>query len=301
MKHKTRHVLPKKLFTITLVLVLILLGRWLITNGRVPFFELSIRWVFLLAAIFLGSVSGFITYYEYHGIGSQEGIIRRGERRPYVCITFDDGPDPKHTPGILDILREKNVRATFFCVGKNVEKYPQVARRIVAEGHDIGNHTYNHKELVTSTRKTIIKELSKTDEAIRLATGIRTVLFRPPRGIYSQVTRELVVDMGYRIILWSVSSVDWRRTSPNWILNRIRRYARMGSIILFHDGGALVRREGGVRVNTVKALPMVIDYLRSEDLEIIPISALLKQSAVDEIEEEPEILEEAKALSQQTK
>lgn len=301
MKHKTKHALPKKLVTITLVLVLILLGRWLITNGRVPFFELSIRWVFLLTALFLGSLSGFITYYEYHGIGSQDGIIRRGERRPYVSITFDDGPDPKHTPEILDVLKQKKVKGTFFVIGKNVEKYPQIARRIVEEGHDIGNHTYSHKELVPSTRKTIIKELSKTDEAIKAATGIRTNLFRPPRGIYSQVTSKLLVEMGYKIILWSVSSVDWRRTSPNWILNRIRRYARMGSIILFHDGGALVRREGGVRVNTVKALPMVIDYLRSEELEIVPISRLIRQSEAEEIQEEPEPLDEAEAFPQQTK
>lgn len=286
MKHKTKHILPRKLFYLALVLTILLLGRWLITSGRVPVFELSLRWVLMLATLFLGSISAFITFYEYHGIGSQEGIFRKGIREPYVSITFDDGPDPKYTPKILDVLKEKKVRATFFVTGKSVEEYPQIARRIVEEGHDIGNHTFSHKELVPSTRNTIIKELTKTDEAIQKATGITTDLFRPPRGIYSHVTRKLLVELGYKIILWSVSSVDWRRTSPNWILNRIRRYARMGSIILFHDGGALVRSEGGKRVNTVKALPMVIDYLHSEDLEIIPISALIKKFEIDKMQDE---------------
>lgn len=238
-------------------------------------------WVFFLIALAIGCLAAFITYYEYHGIGSQEGIIRRGERRPVVCITFDDGPDPKHTPQILDILKDKGVKATFFVVGKNVEKYPDIARRIVEEGHDIGNHTYSHKELAPSTRKIIINELSKTDVAIKDVTGVSTKLFRPPRGIYSQASRQLLVELGYKIILWSVSSVDWRRTSPNWIVNRIRRYARYGSIILFHDGGALLRREGGLRGNTVKALPLVIDYLQSH-FQIIPVSKMLNLSTKEE-------------------
>ncbi len=278
MKHKTRHILPRKLFIAALIIGFLLLVRWLISDDRIPFFELSLRWVLLLSALSLGSVAAFITYFEYHGIGSQEGITRRGPRQPNVSITFDDGPDPKHTPLILDVLKEKNVKATFFVVGKHVEKYPEIARRIVAEGHDIGNHTYTHKELAPSTRKVIIKELTKTDEAIKKVTGVKTDLFRPPRGIYSQASRALLVELGYKIVLWSLSSVDWRRTSPEWMLNRIKRYAKNGSIILFHDGGALVRREGGLRMNTVKVLPMAIDYLRSAGFEIVPISKMISVS-----------------------
>jgi len=282
LKYSTKHILPKKLFLAAVIISLLLLGRWLITNSRIPIYELNLRWVFLISALFLGALGGLGTYFEYHGFGSQEGIYRRGERTPQVSITFDDGPDAKHTPKILDILKEKNVKAAFFVTGKNVEKHPEIARRIVAEGHEIGNHTYSHKELVRLTRKRIIKELDRTGEAIRNACGVSTDLFRPPRGMYRQATRSLLMKLGYKIILWSVSSVDWRRTSPNWILNRIRRYARFGSIILFHDGGALVRRNGGKRINTVKALPMVIDYLRSQDLEIVPVSKLVRLSSKDE-------------------
>lgn len=292
LKHKTRHILAKKLFVLAIIIGTLLLVRWLITDGRIPFYELSVRWILFLAVMVLGSLAAFITYYEYHGFGSQEGIVRRGERIPYVSLTFDDGPDPKHTPQILDVLKEKKVKATFFVVGKHVEKYPDIAKRIVEEGHEIGNHTYSHKEMAPSTRKTVTKEISKTDLAIKTITGVSANLFRPPRGIYSQASRQLLLEMGYKIILWSVSSVDWRRTSPNWILNRVRRYAKLGSIILFHDGGALLRREGGLRVNTVKALPMVIDYLRSQDLEIVTVSRLMKLSEPEEdlliIEQEPQ-------------
>jgi len=292
LKHKTRHTLPKILLLIGSVLGLLILSSWLVTDGRIPVIELSLRWIFLASALFLGSVGGFITYFEYHGIGSQDGIMRRGERQPYVSITFDDGPSPKHTSKILDILKEKNVKATFFVVGKNVEKYPEIARRIVEEGHDIANHTYSHKELLRSTRKTIIKELTKTDEAIKRITHTSADLFRPPRGMYSSVTRKLVVEMGYKIILWSVSSVDWRQTSPIWILNRIKRYARMGSIILFHDGGALLKGEGGQRINTVKALPLVIDYLQSQDLQIVTVSKLMRISSADSIGKDYDFSEE---------
>ncbi len=293
MKHKTKHILPKKLFFLALAIGFLLALRWFITDGRIPGFELGLRWIFFLVAMSIGGLGAFVTYFEYHGIGSQEGIVRRGNRTPHVAITFDDGPHPKHTPKILDILKEKKVKATFFAVGKKVEKYPEIAQRIVNEGHDIGNHTYSHKEMAPSTRKTIMKELSKTKEAIYKTTGVISSLFRPPRGIYSQASRGLIVDeLGYKMILWSVSSVDWRRTSPNWILNRIRRYARFGSIILFHDGGSSVKREGESRINTVNALPMVIDYLHSQDLRIVPVSQMLDGMSADEDEfsffDEPE-------------
>ena len=293
MKHKTRHVLPKNLFFLALAIGFILALRWFITDSRIPVFELGLRWIFFLAAISIGGLGAFVTYFEYHGIGPQDGILRRGNRTPHVAITFDDGPHPKHTPKILDILKEKNAKATFFVVGKKIEKYPEIARRIVAEGHDIGNHTYSHKEMAPSTRKTILKELNKTREAIFEVTGVITNLFRPPRGIYSQASRRLIVDeLKYKMILWSVSSVDWRRTSPNWILNRIRRYARFGSIILFHDGGSSVKREGDRRINTINALPLVIDYLRSQDLNVVPVSKLLNIMSEDEDElgffEEPQ-------------
>ncbi|MBE0448612.1 MAG: polysaccharide deacetylase family protein [Actinobacteria bacterium] len=232
-----------------------------------------------------GCLAAFISYFEYHGIGCQDGVVRRGPHESVVAITFDDGPNPIYTPQILDILKEKGVKATFFVVGLHVRKYPDIARRIVAEGHDIGNHTYTHKDLVPATRRMVLAQAHKTDQVIKRITGASSSLFRPPRGIFSSAVRRLLVDKeGYRLILWTVSSVDWRRVSPRAILRRISRHTRPGAILLFHDSGALIRREGASRDNTVEALPMVIDHLRAKGYEMVTISEMLRRLEEEEME-----------------
>lgn len=239
----------------------------------------------LFGMIGVVGLAGFISYFEYHGIGCQDGIVRRGPHENVVAITFDDGPNPLYTPRILDILREKGVKATFFVVGLHVKKYPDIAKRIVNEGHDIGNHTYTHKDLVPSTRRMVLAQAHKTSQVIERVTGTSSNLFRPPRGIYSSAVRRLLVDEeGYRFILWTVSSIDWRKISPKAILRRIARHTRPGAILLFHDSGALIRREGASRENTVESLPMVIDHLRSKGYEIVPVSEMLRRIEEQEIE-----------------
>lgn len=244
-------------------------------NGQLPLIAINLNWFILIAACLLALFAGFISYYEYRGIGSQEGITRRVNEGPYVSITFDDGPSPKYTPALLDTLKRFDVKATFFVVGKHVKKYPEIVKRIVDEGHDIGNHTYNHRDLVPATKATVLKELRRTEEVLQDTLELKTNLFRPPRGIYNQTVRKLLVEEGYEIILWSLSSCDWRPNSPSGILKRVKRFAKNGSIILFHDSGAMVRKEGGSRGNTVKALPMVIEYLLEQGYKILPVSELI--------------------------
>ncbi|MCL5291107.1 MAG: polysaccharide deacetylase family protein [Actinobacteria bacterium] len=230
-------------------------------------------------------VAVIVSYYEYHGFGTQEGIVRRGPNAPVVAITYDDGPNPKYTPRILEILQTKEARATFFCTGLHVEKYPEIARRIVAEGHDIGSHTYSHRDLVPATRRVVEDQLRRAEAAIFSVTGVATRLFRPPRGLYSNAVRRIVVDeFGLQMILWTVSALDWRGLTPKQIVRRIARYVRPGAIILFHDSGALLRREGGKRASTVEALPLVIDYLRSAGYEIVPVSEMLDRLTDTEME-----------------
>lgn len=235
------------------------------------------------ASLILVFLAAFISYYEYHGLGSQEGIIRRGHPGlPFVSLTFDDGPSPIYTPRILDILKEKEVKATFFLTGKHIDKYPGVAKRIINEGHEVGNHTYNHRELFP-TRKTVIKnQIRKADNAIFRHLGIKTALFRPPRGIYTNAVRQFLVNEGYHMVLWTISSVDWRGLSPKKIAYRVERFARNGSIILFHDSGALIKAEGASRENTVKALPLVIDLLRDSGYQFIPVGKMLALSDSEE-------------------
>lgn len=243
------------------------LSKWFVFRAHIPgLFILSVT-----------VIAGAISYYEYHGIGPQGGIVRRGRNHPYIALTFDDGPNPEYTPKILDILKEKEAPAAFFMVGKHVEKYPDVARRVFAEGHDIGNHTYSHRDLVPAAKKTIIKEVDKTDQAIARIIGVRTRLFRPPRGILSNAGRKLLVDLGFTIAMWTVSAIDWRGTPPKAMVKRIMHHIKTGGVILFHDSGAMIRREGADRGNTVEALPLIIDELRRQGYEIVPLSTMIRE------------------------
>ncbi len=280
-------------FTISSACLLIL--SYLLAAGNVPVLVRLFESSFLIGlVVLLVAFAFFISYYEYHGIGPQEGIIRRGPHQNIVSLTFDDGPSPTYTPQILDILKEKEVRASFFVVGQSVEKYPEIARRIVAEGHDMGNHTYSHRKLVPSTRKVVLNQLEKADSAIRTVTGVRTRIFRPPRGMITNAVRSLVVSKGYRIVLWTTSSMDWSRISPRTMLIRLKWFVRSGGIILFHDSGALIRKEGASRENTVQVLPILIDYLRDrKGYEIVPVSEMLDKLGEDEFIETEEALENA--------
>ncbi len=285
-KHTTRPKLRLILFVVSLSLFLAFLIRYSLTYGRLPYIELNIRWLIIIAALSLAVFSALVSFYEYRGIGSQEGIIRRTHVGPYVSLTFDDGPSPRYTAPILDILKEYSIKATFFVVGKQAKKYPEIIKRMVSEGHDICNHTYSHRDLVPAKRATIIKEVTKTEKALKNIAGVESNLFRPPRGIYNQTVRKLLVDMNYQIILWSLSTCDWRMKSANGILKRVKRFVKEGSIILFHDSGAILKKEGGSRNSTVKSLPNVIEYLQGKGFEIIPITEMI---SISEIKPEPEI------------
>jgi len=246
--------------------------------------------LFFEMAIGLG-VLGFLILlyfnkYVYKGFGLQKDIIRHGTHHlKYVAITFDDGPDPVYTPEILDILKEKDVRATFFLVGKNVRSYPEIARRIVEEGHSIGNHTHTHKSLIPLSAKNTYKEIKDAEAAIEEATGVRPTLFRPPRGVYSSYARKFLKEEGYTLVLWDLSTVDWAELAPNKIVANVINKVRPGSIILLHDSGDLITYRGGNRNSTVKALPEIIDRLRAQGYEFVTIDQMIFISELMETEE----------------
>lgn len=253
------------------LLYILLLDNWL---GQFLIFKAHLVTLASLAIIFLATA---VSYYEYHGFGSQPGVFRRVTNKPYVALTFDDGPNPIFTPQILDILKEHNVTATFFMVGKHIEKYPDIAKRVYLEGHEIGNHTYAHRDLITASKRTLLAEIHKADKAIKSVIGVKTKLFRPPRGLISAANRKIVTRLGYLIVLWTVSAMDWSGLSPKVMARRVKRYVRNGCIILFHDSGALVRSEGGKRGNTVEALPLIISDLRRKGYQIVPLSQMLAE------------------------
>jgi len=226
--------------------------------------------------------AGFF-FYVYHGIGHQPDIYRSGNRSSnMVALTFDDGPSAEFTPAILDILKEYNVPATFFMVGVHVEKYPEIAQRIVDEGHEIGNHTYSHRNIPTLSTIDLHKEILEATAAITTVTGVYPPYVRPPRGMYDGRFRRLANLLGQEIVLWTISIRDWRYgVTPDSIVKTVRNKVKGGDIILFHDSGALIKNEGGDRRATVLALPQVIEVLQEKGLEIVPLSVLLHEAPTE--------------------
>jgi cellulose synthase/poly-beta-1,6-N-acetylglucosamine synthase-like glycosyltransferase/peptidoglycan/xylan/chitin deacetylase (PgdA/CDA1 family)/spore germination protein YaaH len=192
-----------------------------------------------------------------------------------VAITFDDGPDPDWTPKILDILKGANVKATFFLVGVNAERYPGLVRRIVNEGHEIGNHTFYHPNLALCWPEHIRLELNATQLLLETITGHATTLFRPPYGSdtqpaqISELTPLLIAqDLNYLVVLENIDPQDWAKPGAEIILQRIKQQRRDGNIILLHDAG-------GDRSQTVAALPRILDWLHTRGDTVVPLSTLL--------------------------
>lgn len=194
--------------------------------------------------------------------------------RKQVALTFDDGPHPEYTACILDILAQHNVKATFFLLGRNVERYPDLARRIAAEGHVIGNHGYSHHELKVLSRKRIRQEIEKGYAVIHATTGESPVLFRPPFGLFNRAVISEMKEAGQQLIHWSLSPKDWARPRESVLVRRVVKRVRNGSIILLHDSHPF--KESGRRDRTVNALPLLIESLREKGFEFATVSDIIK-------------------------
>jgi peptidoglycan/xylan/chitin deacetylase (PgdA/CDA1 family) len=153
-------------------------------------------------------------------------------------LTFDDGPHPKYTPEILDWLRKQQIHATFFLVGENVVRYPELVKRIVAEGHEIGNHTWSHPKLSVMSDSVVRSQIKRTHDAIIAACGKAPVAFRPPYGAITARQRSWIEsEFGYKTILWDIDTEDWKKTTSAAVASRIEHGLKPGSanIILAHD------------------------------------------------------------------
>ncbi len=185
---------------------------------------------------------------------------------PYIAMTFDDGPSEKLTPELLDILAAHHIHATFFVIGQNAAAHPEILQRAVREGHEIGNHSWTHPAFAKMSDARVRAELQKTDDAIRAALGGRPVLMRPPYGsITPRQKRWINEEFGYRIILWDVDPLDWKRPGPAVITSRIVKETRPGSIILSHD----------IHPGTIKAMPATFDALQAKGFKFVTVSELI--------------------------
>ena len=192
-----------------------------------------------------------------------------------VALTFDDGPYGAPTQEIVDILKKENVHATFFMMGKNVEKYPHLAKEIAQNGNSIGNHTYDHPRNLTQMSSTQLnEEISKTDRAIASSTDIHTKLFRPPYDRLTNALRKKMEAKGYTIVLWNIDPKDWDyANSPSSLIEQtIFTNEKPTMVIVMHDG-----RDTQInypRNNTIDALPVIIHHLKQQGYTFVTIDQL---------------------------
>lgn len=185
---------------------------------------------------------------------------------PYIAMTFDDGPHPQNTPRLLDMLRERNIKATFYVIGRSVNMYPHIVRRMVAEGHEIGNHTWTHRKLTALSDSSVRIEMDRTRDVIIAACGVKPRTMRPPYGALRQNQREWIYkEYGYPTILWNVDPEDWRRPGVSVVTSRIVKNTRNGSIVLAHD----------LHKPTVDAMPATFDGLLRRGFKFVTVSQLL--------------------------
>ncbi|MBH8566589.1 polysaccharide deacetylase family protein [Nostoc sp. CENA67] len=193
-----------------------------------------------------------------------------------IALTFDDGPGPKNTLQVLEILKKNHIKATFFMVGEMVQYYPQIAKQVAADGDVIGNHTWHHwYRHMDST--TVASEINRTADIIYKTTGVKTTLFRPPGGFLHNGLADYAKSQKYAVIMWSEASGDAERRSPQvpGMVKNVLKAAKPGAIVLMHDGG-------GNRSRTVKALPQIIDSLKAQGYKFVTIPELLQMQAQEQ-------------------
>ena len=185
---------------------------------------------------------------------------------PYIAMTFDDGPSPETTPRLLDILKQRNIKATFFMIGQNAERNPAIVKRILAEGHEIGNHSWTHPQLSKLSDDRVTEEINKTQNAIKDASGYTPVLMRPPYGAITARQKDWIEkQFGLSVIIWSVDPFDWKRPGASVIEERILAGARPGAIVLSHD----------IHKQTVDAMPATLDALAAKGFKFVTVSQLI--------------------------
>lgn len=226
--------------------------------------RLKCRWFFSISLLVVMTVVG-----AYHYAISPNVLAIRfvPTTHKVVALTFDDGPDPETTPRLLQTLKEKQAKATFFILGSNALKYPELVKQAANDGHEIGSHTYSHKYLNQMSPAEIETEMEQTNQLIRQLAHEPNV-FRPPGGAWNDVIAIAALLRGQTTILWSVDAGDWRRPSIGRVVNRVLKNVKPGSIVLLHDGQP--------ELPTPAMVAIIIDKLREQGYQFVTVSELLQ-------------------------
>lgn len=188
-----------------------------------------------------------------------------------AALTFDDGPTDD-TERILDQLAACDLRAAFFMIGRQVERHPRIARRVIADGHEVGNHSYSHPIYLYRSARETRRELERTQEIIAATTGVRPHWARPPCGVRTRAYFTASRELGLRTVQWTVAGYDWKRRQAVEIADQVGRELSAGSIVLLHDGDSEGKRD---RRETVAAIPGIVAAARARRLAFRPLARLL--------------------------
>lgn len=185
---------------------------------------------------------------------------------PFVAMTFDDGPHAENTPRLLEMLKQRGIKATFFVVGQCAAEYPQIMKRIVEEGHEIANHSWSHPQLSKMGEGSVTDQIQRTHDVIVQTTGVTPKLLRPPYGAFTANQRAWANHKwGYKVILWDVDPLDWKYHNADHVKGEILKSTVNGSIILSHD----------IHKSTVDAMPGTFDGLTAKGFKFVTVSELL--------------------------
>lgn len=196
-------------------------------------------------------------------------FLRGAVRKKLVALTFDDGPHPKFTPQLLHILRAEKVPATFFVVGEMAEKYPDLIKTEVADGHCVGNHTYHHVNLTKILTPDVATEIQACGDVLKRITGHTPHLLRPPGGDYDKDVAETADVLGYTTVLWTDDPGDYASPGDPVIFQRIMRNINPGGVVLLHDGIQ----------ETIDILPNIISTLRKRGYRFVTVDELIKSDS----------------------
>lgn len=249
-----------RLVFVLALIVLLGLDQWVV----------SVHWtIYALLAL---SLIGMVAYGSAY-IGSNfhvKAYCQASGNRKQVAITFDDGPAGETTAQVLDVLKANDVKATFFCIGRQMEQFPEQFKQMVEEGHLVGNHSYSHHVLFDLfSRKRMLEELAATDAIAERLIGKRLQFFRPPYGVTTPKLAKAISIRGYHTIGWNIRTMDTVIDSDQQLVKKVLGRVAPGAIILFHDTQAV----------TLQSLQTLIEEIRKRGLEIVRLDHLLELEA----------------------
>lgn len=243
--------------------MLLALASFFMPIGIGYFIGVGLIW-FLI--VFVGS-SFIASNYHVKAYCSNPSILEKK-----IAITFDDGPNEMTIP-VLEILKKNNVKATFFCIGKNIETLPEIFQKVISEGHIIGNHTYSHSPFFDFySKRQVVEEIEKTDAIITSFLGKKTTLFRPPYGVTNPSIRRALKTTKHKTIGWNIRSLDGIFKNEKFLINRVFKSIKPGGIVLLHDTSAV----------TVSVLEQLLLFLDRNNYTVVSLEELLNIKAYED-------------------